>query len=207
MNIEDIFKRINQHPPTILGSESFAKFSVLLPLMEKNNEIHVLFEVRSRQLRRQPGEICFPGGKIDKKDSSAEAAAIRETTEELGIGKEQISNVYPLDYLVSPFGMVIYSHVGFIKRPSLIKANHAEVEEIFTVPLSFFLKHKPEIHLIHTKLEPEESFPLHLIPGGENYNWRTRSIEEFFYIYDQKVIWGLTARILAHFVEVLKANR
>jgi peroxisomal coenzyme A diphosphatase NUDT7 len=203
MDIKSILHYVKSHTPSILGHERFSNYAVLLPLIEKNNEVHILFEIRSKKMRRQPGEICFPGGRIDEQDTSSKDAAIRETTEELNIKSEQIIDVYPLNYLVSPYGMIVYPYVGKILEHESISPNHTEVEQYFTVPLSFFLKTKPSLHLVHARLEPEDGFPLHLIPGGKNYNWRARQIEEMFYQYEDKVIWGLTARILHHFLELI----
>jgi 8-oxo-dGTP pyrophosphatase MutT (NUDIX family) len=204
MELEKIITKLTHHTPKILGSEKFSKYAVMVPLIEKEDGIHVLLEVRSLELRRQPGEICFPGGRIDAEDIDEEEAAIRETVEELGISKEHISDVNPLDYMISPFGMIIYPFVGFINNPKTIVPNPAEVGEIFTVPLSFFFNNEPEIYHIEFKAEPEVNFPFDLIVGGENYNWRTRGLEEYFYRYEGKVIWGLTARILSHFIEVIR---
>ena len=67
MNAIDIITKLKDHKPTILGQENYKEFSVLIPLVEVNGETHVLFEVRSSKLRSQPGDICFPGGKIDLK--------------------------------------------------------------------------------------------------------------------------------------------
>ncbi|WP_102026265.1 NUDIX hydrolase [Salirhabdus sp. Marseille-P4669] len=199
-----ILRKLQNHHPFILGHEHFLKSSVLLPLIEKNGEVHVLFEVRSQQLRRQPGEICFPGGRIESQDASEMDAAIRETTEELGIGYDHISNVYPIDYMVTPFGMIVYPYVGWIRDEALIKPNTAEVDHVFTVPLSFFMNHKPDIYKVNVRVQPEEDFPFELIQGGKDYNWRTSKVEEHFYLYEDKVIWGLTARILMHFINLLK---
>ncbi|MFD2924753.1 NUDIX hydrolase [Halobacillus naozhouensis] len=204
MDAKMILDRVQQHTPTILGSRNFAKFAILLPLVQKDNETHVLFEVRSRQLRRQPGDICFPGGRIDRQDTSEEAAALRETSEELGIDEADISDIFPLDYMVSPFGMIVYPYTGFIHDPESIKLNLAEVEDYFTVPLSFFMETKPQIHKVDFEAKPEDDFPFDLIVGGEDYDWRTRQIDEYFYIYEDKVIWGLTGKILAHFVEMVR---
>ncbi|WP_223595495.1 NUDIX hydrolase [Neobacillus bataviensis] len=204
MERETILTKLKDHVPTILGSEKFSRYAVMLPLIQKENGIHVLFEVRSQQLRRQPGEICFPGGRIDPGDFDEKAAAIRETKEELGIAGENICEVFPLDFMVSPFGMMVFPFAGFITNPGSIQANPSEVGELFTVPLSFFIEKEPEIYRIEFKAEPEENFPFDLIVGGENYNWRTRGMEEYFYIYEDKVIWGLTARILAHFIEMIR---
>jgi len=204
MELEPILSKLKNHTPKILGSEKFSKYAVMVPLIEKEDGVHVLLEVRSLELRRQPGEICFPGGRIDAQDSDEKAAAIRETVEELCVSKESISNVLPLDFMISPFGMIIYPFVGYIKTPNPIVPNPSEVGEIFTVPLSFLIKNEPEIYRIEFKAEPEVNFPFDLIVGGENYNWRTRGIEEYFYRYDGKVIWGLTAKILAHFIDLLR---
>ncbi|MDF2854995.1 MAG: hydrolase [Neobacillus sp.] len=204
MELESIVGKIKNHTPNILGSEKFSKYAVMVPLIEKEDGIHVLFEVRSLELRRQPGEICFPGGRIDAEDKDEKSAAIRETAEELGIDKENIINVFPLDFMISPFGMMIYPYVGLINNPDSIQPNPTEVGEIFTVPLTYFMNNEPKIFHVNFKVEPEENFPFNLVIGGENYNWRTRAIDEYFYIYEEKVIWGLTATILAHFIELLR---
>jgi len=204
MELENVSIKLNHHTPKILGSERYAKYAVMLPLLQKEDGIHVLFEVRSLELRRQPGEICFPGGSVESQDLDEKGAAIRETVEELGINNEDISAVFPLDYMISPFGMILYPYVGYINRADGIRPNPAEVGEVFTVPLSFFIKNDPEIYHVHFKAEPEESFPYDLIPGGENYKWRARGVEEYFYRYGGRVIWGLTARILAHFIEIIR---
>jgi coenzyme A diphosphatase NUDT7 len=204
MDLDSVLIKLNGHTPKILGSERFSKYAVLLPLLTKEDGLHLLFEVRSLELRRQPGEICFPGGRIDAQDLDEQGAAIRETVEELGINKQDITNVFPLDYMISPFGMILYPFVGNINSPEKIKPSPAEVGEIFTVPLSFFIHNEPEIYRVALKAEPSENFPFDLIPGGEKYNWRARVMEEYFYRYGDKTIWGLTARILAHFIELIQ---
>ncbi|TYS18109.1 CoA pyrophosphatase [Rossellomorea vietnamensis] len=203
MNIEDIQLRFNNRTPTILGSGQYYRFSVLLPLIEINDEIHILFEVRSEQLRRQPGDICFPGGKVDESDDTEKQTAIRETCEELGIEEGNLSGIYPMDYIVSSFGTFIFPYVGILDEKAIIKPNADEVAETFTVPLSFFIDTDPKVYKVGFTIEPEEDFPLDLIAGGENYNWQTRKIDEYFYFYEDKVIWGLTAKILKHFIDEL----
>ncbi|TMU86921.1 CoA pyrophosphatase [Bacillus sp. BHET2] len=204
MDINELLNRFKDRTPKVLGSETFSEYAILLPLIEVNGEVHVLFEVRSFDMRRQPGEICFPGGRIDRSDSDEMAAALRETSEELGIDANTISEVYPLDYIVSPFGTIIYPYVGKLNG-SLedLKPNSAEVDEIFTTPLSFLREREPDLYTIKFKMEPEESFPFKQIPGGENYQWQARNMKEHFYYYEDKVIWGLTARVLHHFVKLL----
>ena len=202
--LNNIISKLKNRTPSILGKENFSTYAILLPLVRKEDEVHVLFEVRSLELRRQPGEICFPGGRIDLNDKDEKSAAIRETTEELGIENGEISAVFPLDVLLSPFGMILYPYAGFIDCFENIHPNPSEVGEIFTVPLSFFLKNEPKIYYVDLKPEPQKNFPLDLIVGGANYRWQKKQMDEYFYLYENRVIWGLTAKILAHFVEILR---
>ncbi|MCM3121709.1 CoA pyrophosphatase [Mesobacillus sp. AQ2] len=203
MKIQQISEALLGRTPSILGHEQFMKFAVLLPLVEVNNEVHILFEVRALTLRRQPGEVCFPGGRIEKGEEPRVAAA-RETSEELGIKESEITNMIPLDFMVSAFGTIIYPFVGTINNPESIKPSEAEVGEVFTVPLAFFKKNQPATYKINFQVEPEDGFPFDLIIGGENYNWQTRSMDEYFYRVNGKVIWGLTARVLTHFLELME---
>lgn len=204
MDMKKLTDKLSNRPPGILGGETFSKFAVLVPLVEKQDDIHVLFEVRSFDMRRQPGEICFPGGKVDESDQDEQHTAVRETSEELGMMEASILDVSPLDYMVSPFGTIIHPYVGVISDAENLQPNPDEVAEIFTVPLSFFKKSQPERYTIRFKTEPEQNFPFHLIAGGTNYNWQTRTMDEYFYFYEDKVIWGLTARILKHFLDVIQ---
>ena len=196
-------QKLAHRKPGILGSDQFSKYAVLLPLIQKDEEWHVLFEVRSSKLRRQPGEVCFPGGRMDLTDENEQHTAVRETSEELGISGKSIRQITPLDYMISPFGTIIYPFVGLIESEEEIRPNPSEVDRIFTVPLSFLKGYQPEIFQVEFKVMPEKDFPLNQIPGGENYNWQTRKMDECFYFYEDKVIWGLTARILKHFVELI----
>ncbi|ALS75656.1 coenzyme A pyrophosphatase [Planococcus rifietoensis] len=204
MEPEKILGKVKGRVPEVLGNRDFSKYAILLPLIEKEDGVHILFEVRSFEMRRQPGEICFPGGRIDRGDEDEEETALRETMEELGIQKEAISNVFPLDYIVSPFGMIVYSFAGFIDPDTDFKPNPPEVDSVFTVPLKFFLENEPRVYRIDFDIQPEESFPYDLIAGGENYSWRARQVDEFFYLYEDRVIWGLTAKILMHFMELIR---
>jgi peroxisomal coenzyme A diphosphatase NUDT7 len=204
VNIHQILTKLAAKSPEIMGIENFRQSSVLIPLVEVKGEIHVLFEVRSMHMRRQPGDICFPGGRIDPTDLTPKDCAIRETTEELGITHENILNVTPIDYVVSDMGRIIYPFVGQLTDISQITLNEMEVGEIFTVPLAYLQSTSPETFKVNFKAIPEDNFPFDLIVGGENYNWQIHHIEELFYRYEDRVIWGLTAKILRHFLSLMK---
>ncbi|MGA9287303.1 MAG: CoA pyrophosphatase [Anaerobacillus sp.] len=203
-SLVDINSKIHGRNAGVLGNERFFKFAVFLPLVEQNGELHVLFEVRAHTLRRQPGEVCFPGGKVDLNDITPMDAAIRETCEELGVTRKDVTIMGELDFLVTSYQSIVYPFVGNIKSESELSSNPGEVEELFTVPLTHFINTPPERHDIRMHVKPDESFPFHLIPNGEEYNWSSSVMPEFFYYYKDYVIWGMTARILYHFIHLIQ---
>jgi coenzyme A diphosphatase NUDT7 len=202
--IEQIQSRISQRTFNLFGFAPLMRAAVMIPLVEKEGKLHVLFEVRAQTLKRQPGEICFPGGKIDETDENEQAAAVRETCEELGLKEENIQVIESLGILIPPYSSSIYSFVGKIHDHEKITPNQDEVDEVFYVPLDFFLEKEPDSHYIHLAVKPEENFPFELIPQGKDYKWRSARLPEFFYQYDGKIIWGLTARILYEFISLVK---
>ncbi len=205
VTIDKLLQKFTDREPTIMGEAAFRKYGVLVPLVEINEEIHLLFEIRAKHLRSQPGDICFPGGKMDAEDPDPKACALRETEEELGLGRTVIQSVYPLDYLVSESGRMIYPFIGYVTDLDSLNMNHNEVADIFTVPLAFFQQTEPEQYQVKLKVQPEEDFPYDLIYNGEDYNWHTRRITESFYQYGEHAIWGLTAKIILHFLQLLKS--
>lgn len=187
-----------QNKTTSIIDQPTNQFAVLLPIVEINNELHILFEVRAKNMNRQPNEVCFPGGRIEKTDLSAEYTAVRETCEELGIRTNNVQYIFPIDSIQS--GITIYAFAGFLDSLAF-NLNEEEVESIFTVPLQFLQHSVPEIHRVELVPQVSSDFPYHLIPMGKDYKWQSRHIDEYFYQYEDKVIWGLTARILHHFLE------
>lgn len=203
--LSSIKSRLSERRRGIMGQEEMKAAALLIPLIEKEGAVHVLFEVRAFHLKAQPGDICFPGGRAEDEDRSMEETAIRETCEELGIRPEQIEIIAPLDVLVSRHAAIIYPYVGTVAQDVSLRPDPAEVAEVFTVPLDYFLSVEPERHDVPLKVEPPEDFPYHLIVGGKNYNWRTGAIPEFFYVYEDYAIWGMTAKILYHFVQLIRS--
>lgn len=193
---------LNNRKPFVMGYETLFQSAVLVPLIEQDGSLSVLFEQRALHLRRQPGEIGFPGGRIDPQDIDPQAAAIREACEELGIDADQIEIVGPLDYVVTAF-QIVYPFVGRIKRPEHIRPNPEEVAEVFLVPLEKLRTARPELHFVDVRMEPPDDFPFERIPNGRDYKWRSGQIPEYFYEYEGRVIWGLTARILHHFLTLI----
>ncbi|MEN6567786.1 MAG: CoA pyrophosphatase [Veillonellales bacterium] len=183
---------------------SYFSAAVLVPIVEKDGEPAVLFEVRSSRLHWQPGEICFPGGKVEPGDSSRAAAAVRETSEELGVAAGHIKLAGGLPEMISPIGVALAPFVGWIEGGTEMRLNSAEVVEIFTVPLTFLLTASPKTAAMELATKPVAGFPYALLPAYPN-TWRHRRIYEvLFYQYEQYVIWGLTARVLSGFLKICR---
>src|SRR5699024_10185248 len=111
-----------------------------------------------------------------------------------GILKDYVKNVFPLDKLVSDTGSILYPFVGEVQAVEDYQINQDEVQEVFTVPLTFFMENEPDLYDVHLEVKPEKDFPYDLIHNGKEYGWRTRTIQEQFFIYEGRVIWGLTAK-------------
>lgn len=187
--------------PGIIGADRCKQYSVLIPLLREDGSIYILFEKRSRNLRRQPGEICFPGGKLEPEETHLECA-IREAMEELNIHIEQINVIGTGDVYISPFNMMIHPFIGEITDYH-DTFSMDEVEEIIKVPLDFFRKHHPEIFVGKLINEPAEDFPYEWIPGGIEYPWSKGTHEVLFYRYHSWTIWGMTAHIVRSVVNLI----
>lgn len=204
MDIQEKLMALRGRKPDILGHEACFKSAVAIPLVQHEGAWCVLFEKRSSTLDAQPGEICFPGGKIEPEDCGPSEAAIRETCEELGIDRGKIELLAPLDLLVTPFGLIIYPYLCLLQDNCDLGINPDEVETVFCVPLSYLINTEPMQRMISVKMAPPPDYPYDLIPNGRNYPWREGGYPQYFYLWEEHVIWGLTARILYHFISLLK---
>jgi len=188
---------------TIENETDYSSSAVLVPLVHHNGRLGVLFEIRSASLNWQPGDICFPGGRIELDDSGPQAAALRETREELGLQEAAVEVLGPLNYVVSPIGVSVYPFAGYIKNYDLIRPNHGEVEEVFVAPLDYLLAAEPLTAHMELATRPLSDFPLSLLGDSYSRDWKRRTTYPvLFYQYGGHVIWGLTARVLYGFLNV-----
>ena len=205
MFLDKVTDQLNKNKSHFIGEATAFPSAVLIPFVQVDGEWHILFEVRSLTMRKQPGDISFPGGRIDPTDASPMAAAIRETSEELGVEPENINMIGELSPYVASPSFVVYPFVATVDYDEIMHSyNTEEVEEVFTVPVNWLLSHEPYMHEIAMEPVPSADFPFEKIMNGTQYQWRSRMMEEWFYEYGEYTIWGLTARILKHFVEVIK---
>ena len=204
MFLDNIKKGLNRDQPLFIGEDTAMRAAVLIPLVEVDDEWHVLFEVRSLTMRHQPGDISFPGGRIDPSDATPMDAAIRETHEELGVDRSNIHILGQMSAFIPTSSFVVYPFVGIIDDHLTNQLSEHEVEEIFTVPLKWLVNHEPYKHIVPVQPQPPNDFPYDKIANGDQYKWRPRDMEEWFYEYEGYTIWGLTARVLKHFIDTIK---
>ncbi len=203
MGLDEIIGKLGSRVSKPIGVER--EFSVLIPLVYVDGDLHILYELRSKDISRQPREISFPGGAVEPGESFKEAA-IRETMEELNIARKKIEIISPMDYLVSSAGMRISCYLGYLKDldVSKIRPNIGEVDHIFTVPLDFFLENEPDIYSVNFKRNMAADFPYNLIPNGKDYKWYDSKDEIYFYRYKDYNIWGFTAKMTKNFIDIIK---
>ena len=180
-------------------------YSVLIPLIYNNDRWEIIYELRSKDMNTQPGEVSFPGGRLENNETFKQTA-IRETVEELGIKEENIEILGELDFLVSYANFTIHCFLGIIEGVKLddMDVNPDEVDHIFTVPVDFFLKREPLMYELALRTEENDSFPYELIPRGRGYNFREGRHKVLFYLFEDYIIWGFTARMTKQFVEIIR---
>lgn len=184
--------------------------AIVIPLVREDDQsLSILFEVRAMTLRSQPGEICFPGGRIDPDDVNPLAAACRELCEELGLSHNDfdVLTASALEPVMSPRRGKIYPYVCYIPKPSVISPNQAEVSTTFRVPLSYLLEHPPSEHKTSFHFEFSDDFPFHKIANQSAYKGQKQTMTEHVFEYDGHVIWGLTARLLVSFLAILNEGQ
>jgi len=211
MNKKQFEKLRNNLPkfPGIQGREKYFDSAVLVPFIFLNNEYHLLFQKRSPSIS-QGSEICFPGGKYDPiLDLDFKSTAIREISEELGIGKNSIKVVAQLDTIVAPMGAIVEPYIGLLDKTLLdeIKIDDKEVEEIFVIPLSYFKNMEVEKYNVRLEIQPsftdEAGNEILLLPSKElglpdKYQkpWGGKKYRVLVYKTNHGVIWGITAEII-----------
>lgn len=199
-----MFEELKNRRVKFIDDENSREYAVMVPLLIKEGEFCVLFEIRSDKLKRQPGEICFPGGARDKGESELENA-VRETAEELCIDRGQISVIAQMDTLHTIYNNKVSVFMCELKDYDM-SFSGGEVAEVFCVPLSFFLENPPTVYTNSISEKTPEDFPFDDIPGGRNYYWRQGKRNIYFYYYEDYVIWGLTAYIMQSVVKIIKSE-
>jgi 8-oxo-dGTP pyrophosphatase MutT (NUDIX family) len=150
--------------------------AVLVPFLLHPDGLHLIFTKRTESVEHHKGQISFPGGAVDSGDADRIATALRETEEEIGIARASVEVLGMYDDFSIPSGFCITPVTGFLSEMPRLKIHKAEVDEVFTIPVQFFLE-----------------------PGSERSEMRELngiSFPVYFYGFGKHCIWGATAAIL-----------
>ncbi len=157
--------------------------AVLVPIVDAR-EPRLLFVRRAAHLRRNPGQIAFPGGLVDPGDADASAAALREFEEELGLPRACARIVARLEDVLTPAvralpgieDLRVTPFVGILTEPAALRIDPAETERVHDVPLAAIYA----AGAVHEGIER--------VAGYEIRSW--------LFDHDGMHVWGATGRML-----------
>jgi 8-oxo-dGTP pyrophosphatase MutT (NUDIX family) len=188
--IEELARRLRP------GGDPFGRFlqaAVIVALAERDGGPAALLELRSRTLARSPGEVGLPGGRLEPGEGAWEAG-LRELEEELGIPPGRVRRIGELPLFERGRGELIHAFVAALESPFEVRPG-PEVEEAFWLPLAALRDPGFRQAEIREQARLAGGFPRRLLPGRR---WRRRGRRSTPYLqYEGRLIWGLTAEILA----------
>ncbi|CAD6191011.1 unnamed protein product [Caenorhabditis auriculariae] len=146
--------RLSQHPTAVEEPNNAA---VLILLDGNSEDVRVFLCVRSKNLRRHPGEVCFPGGMMDPEDEDVRWTAMREAEEEVGILPTDYEVLGNMPMFRARFGILIHPTVAFLRNSWELRLNPDEVEFVFWLPLSRFLNDD-----VHSSMQVDSHYLVHI---------------------------------------------
>jgi 8-oxo-dGTP pyrophosphatase MutT (NUDIX family) len=196
LNPEWIKNRFSNPPvwkPEINAEQAFVHrdrwipAAVLVPLVDRNDGLSLMLTQRALHMHDHPGQISFPGGRVDLTDSTRIETALREMEEEVGVDRSHVEILGTLPEYRTGSGYRVTPVVSIVTPPFDVHTNPDEVAEVFEVPFSFFM-------------------------DGSNYQVRSAEFpngagKRTFYTvpYKNRFVWGATAGMLRNLYHFLKA--
>jgi len=183
--VEQVRRRLSGRSPG-RGPSHLRAAAVLVPIIvtpEAEGEC-LLLTRRSQRLRRQPGDIAFPGGAVDATDSSPLAAALRESHEEVGLESDDVTVLGQMDERGTVTGFRITPFVATVNGPYPFRTNH-EVSALFEVPIDAL--RDPGVLEIEARRLPDGS---------------VRDV--YHYHFEGHDIWGITGQLIKELLELIE---
>jgi 8-oxo-dGTP pyrophosphatase MutT (NUDIX family) len=180
---------LTQRVPVIVPPDPTRRqAAVLLPLFKNATDYHLVFTKRTETVRHHKGQVSFPGGSFEPADGDLLTTALRESYEEVGIRPEHVSILGRLDDLATfSTSFTISPFVGLIPYPYPFRPDPIEVAIVFDASLSILAD--PTVGRRYIRARDDRA-----------------TIEDYEFHVDGHVIWGATARIIHHFLEVMNGK-
>jgi 8-oxo-dGTP pyrophosphatase MutT (NUDIX family) len=192
------FQHIADWQPELVGDGRLftdrapAHAAVLMPLVQREDGLHVLLTRRTEHLRDHAGQVSFPGGRTEVFDDGPIATALREAQEEVGLPSSLVEVIGQMPTYATVTSFIVTPVVALVTPPLMLQIDSREVAEAFEVPLSFLMN--PAQHQRHT----------FEFDGGQrqflSMPWQGQladgSMREYF-------IWGATAAMLRNLYRLL----
>lgn len=166
-----------------VGDEELTPASVLFPIVLRQSGPSVLLTQRTAHLKDHPGQISFPGGRVEPADASPAATALREAQEEIGLASRHVEILGYLPEYRTGTGFRVTPVVAVVKPPFDLRPDPGEVAEIFEVPFSFLMDSAN--HQQHSQ------------------HYRGKLRHYFAMPYGEYFIWGATAGIIVTLARAL----
>jgi len=150
--------------------------AVLAPLILHDGPPRFLLTERAAHLRNHAGQVAFPGGRVESEREDAPGAALRETEEEIGVGREHVELIGRFDPYETVTGFEVTPFVGLLRPGFSIRPDPGEVADVFETPFDFLMN-----------------------PANHQRQWREwRGERRYFYAmpWEGRFIWGATAGML-----------
>jgi 8-oxo-dGTP pyrophosphatase MutT (NUDIX family) len=149
--------------------------AVLVPVVD-HDELTVLLTQRAQHLPDHPGQVSFPGGKIDQSDSTPLESALREAEEEIGLDRSFIEPIGYLDLYLTTLGYRIVPVISRVRPGFALTLNTSEVDATFEVPLGYLMD--------------QNNIERHA------RDWQGMTRHYYAITFGERYIWGVTAGIL-----------
>jgi 8-oxo-dGTP pyrophosphatase MutT (NUDIX family) len=159
--------------------------AVLVPIVDRPEGAGMILTTRAGHLRKHSGQIAFPGGSVDPGDASPEAAALRESLEEIALAPEHVETIGRLPRYLTTTGFRITPVLGLVRPGFTLKPNPDEVADVFEVPLGFLMDAANH--------------------ARESQVWQGRERSYYIMPFENRHIWGVTAGIIRTLYERLYA--
>ena len=181
---QHISSLLNSRVPRKLNQDHLGRAAVLMPIFQDDSSNFFLLTLRTDKVETHKNQISFPGGVRASDDRDLVHTALRETWEEIGLVPGNVSILGEFDEYYSVTGLIVTPFAGWIAPPKDLRPNPDEVEEVLRVPWSIFRDNRLLRVEMKKRFEQEKKI--------------------YFYQFEKKAVWGLTAQIIRDFLKLVE---